>query len=185
METPHRSSRKKERGAALLVAVVAVAVLTALSVDLAYDTQVRLRIAGNARDELRAEALAKSAVNLSRLVLAFQAQLDQATTNSPLLSAAAAAMGGSSTQATLPHPQLWSLVPVSSALAEALFSEEGANPPTKSEAPSPASVPTASFGDFEGGFTATIEDEGQKINAQLDARFTSGVLSAQDRKRVV
>ena len=179
METPSRPSRKKERGAALLLAVVAVAVLTALAVDLAYDTQVRLRIAGNARDELRAEALAQGAVNLSRLVLAFQAQLDQASTLSPLLSAAVTAMGGSSTQTALPHPQLWSLVPVSSTLAETLFSEEEANPPTKSESPYPASVPTASFGGFEGGFTATIEDEGQKINAQLDARFTSGVLSAQ------
>ncbi|HET6412173.1 MAG TPA: hypothetical protein VFG53_08940 [Anaeromyxobacter sp.] len=159
----------------MLLAVVAVAVLTALAMDLAYDTQVRLRIAGNARDQLRAEALAQSAVNLSRLVLAFQAQLDQATSLPAMVQAATAATGQVVPQVQLPHLQLYNLVPVSSALAQTLFSDEGASAPKKSE----TSVPTGSLGDFEGGFLATIEDEGQKINAQLDARFTSGVLSAQ------
>ena len=50
---------RKERGAALLVAIVAIAILTTLAADLAYDTQVRLRIAANARDDLRASALAQ------------------------------------------------------------------------------------------------------------------------------
>jgi len=180
MERPPRPSCSSQRGAALLLAVVAVAVLTALSVDLAYETQVRLRIAGNARDELRAEALAKSAVNLSRLVLAFQAQLDQASSLPPAL--AAAATGSASPQASLPHLQLFSLVPVSSALTQALFSDEGAGEKASNVAGAQERdprVPAASYGDFEGGFQATIEDEGQKINAQLDSRFTSGVLSAQ------
>ena len=64
--------------AAMLIVMVTIAILSALAVDLAYETRVRLQIAANGRDELRAEALAKSAVNLSRLVLGFQQQVDQA-----------------------------------------------------------------------------------------------------------
>ena len=69
-------SPREERGAALLVVVVAVAVLTALTAELAYSSQVRLQLAADARDELRATWLAKSAVQTSRLILAFQAISD-------------------------------------------------------------------------------------------------------------
>src|SRR5512141_1152500 len=75
-----RRAPRSDRGAALLVAITAVAVVTAVSVDLAYNTRVSLQAAVNARDELRATYLAKSGVAVSRLVLNFQQQLDQATT---------------------------------------------------------------------------------------------------------
>ena len=68
--------RTSERGAALLIVMVAVAVLTALAADLAYESQVSLRIAANARNELQATYLAKSGIAVSRLVLAFQQELD-------------------------------------------------------------------------------------------------------------
>src|SRR5512140_4016551 len=83
-------ARRGERGAALLIAVVAIAVLTALAVDLAYQTQVRLRIAAAGRDQLRAQALAQSGVTLGRLVLGFQAQLDQASAGAAQALAAVA-----------------------------------------------------------------------------------------------
>jgi general secretion pathway protein K len=180
---PRRSS---ESGAALLVAIVSIAILTALALDLAYETQVRLRIAANARDDLRAGALAQSAVNLSRLVLSFQAQLDQS------LSAAcgggagagqAAAGGSGAAAAACPRPQLWSLVPVSNGLTQALFgggpaAPEPGKPAGKAGEGAPV-VAAATYGDFEGGFQARIEDEGQKINAQLDALQGSGTTGAQ------
>ncbi len=181
-----RTPRSSERGAALLVAIVAVAVLAALTVDLAYETQVRLRIAANARDDLRAEALARSAVNVSRLVLAFQNQVDQAM---GAMNPPAAASRGSSTNPipALPRPQIWNLIPVSSALTQSLFGDAGpaastASPPRagsgQGDGGAPA-FPSLSFGDFEGGFQARIEDEGQKVNAQLDAMDQSGWLGAQ------
>jgi len=68
---------RRPRGAALLVVMVAVALVTAVAVELAYQTRVSLRIAGNARDELRALALARGSVGLGRLVLHFQARLDE------------------------------------------------------------------------------------------------------------
>jgi general secretion pathway protein K len=174
--------QRSDRGAALLVAMVSIAVLTALAVDLAYETRVRLQIAANARDELRASALARSGVSFSRLVLGFQQQIDQASAGAcQLTGAVGGAQGGGAgaAGAPCPRPQLWNLVPVGSLLAAALFPPEGAEaapaPPPEGE---PA-LPTATYGDFEGGFEAKIEDEGQKVNAQLDALQTSGRLGAQ------
>jgi general secretion pathway protein K len=174
-----RNHRASERGAALLLAVVAVAILTVLAVDLAYETQVRLRIAANARDDLRAQALAQSAVTMSRLVLAFQNQLDQTISTIASAQATAGGTGGTAPTAALPRPQLWSLVRVGAGLTQALFGDAGpeakAAPPAEGAAPAPTTV---RYGDFEGGFEARIEDEGQKINAQLDS-LGSGGLSAQ------
>ena len=192
-----RRARSSPSGAALLVAIAAIAVLTSLAVDLAYQTQVRLRTAANARDELRASAQAHSAVTFSRLVLSFQAQIDQAmAVGQSLAAAAGGAQGGAATPAAaLPRPQLWSLVQVDSALAHALFGEpEGeapapamvraasaaAAPAAEEGAPAPAAAPAAGPPrDADGGFEARIEDEGQKINAQLDALGTSGLLGPQ------
>jgi general secretion pathway protein K len=54
-----------------------IAILTAVGVDFSYGARVNLRLSENARDEMRAYYLARSAVNLSRLLLHFQKQLDQ------------------------------------------------------------------------------------------------------------
>jgi general secretion pathway protein K len=173
------------------VAIVAVAVLTALVVDLVYQTRVRLQIAANARDDLRAEALAHSAVAMSRLVLSFQNQIDQtmSAVSAPQASAGASgatgatgASGATSPASPFPRPQLWNLVPVSTALTDSLFPAAGAPgaPAAARAAGGPSAVPETSFGDFQGGFDARIDDEGQKVNVQLDALAqSSGILSAQ------
>jgi general secretion pathway protein K len=153
--------RAHERGAALLIVMVAVAVLTALATDLAYETRLSLRIAANARDDLRATSLAKGGVALSRLVLGFQQQIDG--------SLGAVKVPN---MASVPRPQLWRLVPVSSALATGLFGGAGAALPAEgardgeraSSGPPPA-------GDFE----VRLDDEARKVNVQLD---TSGELLA-------
>lgn len=73
-----RRGRREERGVALLIAVISIAILTALAVDFAYTTRVDLQLAANQRDEVRAYYLARSAIGLSRLLMRFQKQLDQA-----------------------------------------------------------------------------------------------------------
>jgi general secretion pathway protein K len=190
---PAHPRRSSESGAALLVAIVSIAILTALALDLAYETQVRLRIAANARDDLRAGAMAQSAVNLSRLVLSFQAQLDQSLSAACGLSSAAgqasaggkagAGTAGTTAASACPRPQLWSLVPVSNGMTHALFGSGAAAAQGKGPAPAATEgapvLPSAAYGDFEGGFQAKIEDEGQKINAQLDALQGSGTTGAQ------
>jgi general secretion pathway protein K len=141
---PGRRALVTERGAALLSALVSVAVLTALAVDLAYQSRVSLNIAANARDELRAHYLARSGVAMGRLVLSFQQKLD-------------AAMGQT---AAIPRVQLWNLVPVDQSLVDGLFSGVPAAPSkfaTQEQRPAPGGA----------RFDAQIDDEGRKVNAQF------------------
>jgi general secretion pathway protein K len=147
-----RAGRQRERGAALLTAMVAVAVLTAVATDLAYSSRVSLQIAANARDELRASYRARGAVSLARLVLNFQQQLDDAVP--PGLALAGA---------SVPRIQLWQLVPVG-ALAEGLFAA-GAPPPEGAGRAAPPAMADA-----------TIEDESKKVNAQLRGYAQTGDL---------
>jgi general secretion pathway protein K len=184
------TARTGQRGAALLVVMVAVAILTALAVQLAYDTRVELQLAGNARDRLRAEHLARSGVALSRLVLALQNQLDQAS----------GAGGGGPTGNRPPQPgqrpqpqqpqlpqglaipsvRIWSAVPLDSGIVQALFGG-GRAAGADGEAPPGDGPPAARFGDFDGAFAAEIEDEGSKVDAQLDSGAMGGLLGAQVR----
>jgi general secretion pathway protein K len=120
--------------------MVAVAVLTALAANLAYDSRVSLRIAANARDALRAEYLARSGVTLSRLVLSFQQTVDDGLPKASGVS--------------VPRLQIWRLLPVGTELAASLF-------------PARAAPPAGEAGP-ESGFEATIDDEGRKVNAQID-----------------
>ncbi|HTT69741.1 MAG TPA: hypothetical protein VMG32_00855 [Anaeromyxobacteraceae bacterium] len=193
-----RPGASKERGAALLIAISAIAILTAVGVDLAYNTRVELQRAADARDELRATYLAKSAVNVARLVLHFQQQVDQASgamaqAGPGLLAQLQGQSATQSSTAAAASPlagllgggglaiRLWDLVPVDSAAAALFLGGPSAGP---SPAAAPA-VPGASgkalagaasqegthrlFGDVDGAFHATIEDEERKINLrQLD-----------------
>jgi general secretion pathway protein K len=188
-----------ERGAALLVVMVTVALVTALAMDLAYQARIGLQIAANGRDELVATAQARGAVNLSRLVLYFQSQLDsQASAAAGVASqiagsrvagaAAAAAAAGS-----MPRIQIWKLVPIDSMLVSNLFgaAARGSGSGSGSDSgPGPGAGRGRQPGDgvpaFRDGagadsarFSAVIDDEDRKVNVQLDALATSGLLGAQ------
>lgn len=67
---------RSNRGVALILVLTTIAILTSIGVDFSYSTRVSLRLAETARDEMRAYYLARSAVNLSRLLLHFQKQVD-------------------------------------------------------------------------------------------------------------
>ncbi len=67
--------RRKNRGMALLIVLVVVAMLTALLSDLAFSTLVDMRLTETFRDSTRAYYLAKGGVNAGRMIL-------QADTNS-------------------------------------------------------------------------------------------------------
>jgi len=72
-----RSAPVHQRGVALILVLTTLAILTAVGVDFSYNSRVSLKLAENLRDETRAEYLAKSAINISRLLLHFQKQVDQ------------------------------------------------------------------------------------------------------------
>jgi general secretion pathway protein K len=69
-------SRRGEKGVAMIIAVIAIAVLTAVATEFVYNSRVDLQLATNQRDEIRAYYLARSGIGLSRLLLRFQKQLD-------------------------------------------------------------------------------------------------------------
>ncbi len=164
---PDGGDGRRERGAALLVVMVAVALVTALAMDLAYQARVGLQIAANGRDELVALAQARGAVNLSRLVLHFQAQLDAQ-------SSAAAGLAGGAMAGAMPRIQVWKLVPVDSMLVSNLFPRgtrdentgTGAGPSRAPDGEVPAGHGKPAV--VAGRFSATIDDEDRKVNAQLD-----------------
>jgi len=154
--TPSPASRatarsRPHRGVALLLVVASIAVLTALTVELAYSTRVSAQLAANARDELQAYYLAKGGVNLSRLVLHFQQKLETS-------SAQVAGFGGARISV-----RLWEIVPVGSATVGYLG---GGELPRAERAGGPA----RGFGGFAGTFEAKVEDEERKVNlGQFDA----------------
>lgn len=76
MRPPGRQSRGS-RGVALILVLTTIAILTSIGVDFSYSSRVSLKLAENLRDGTRAYYLARSAVNLSRLLLHFQNQVDQ------------------------------------------------------------------------------------------------------------
>jgi hypothetical protein len=67
--------RCREEGVALLSVVIVLAVISTAVADFAYNTEVDLTSAANARDDLRAHYLSRSALNLSRLLLRVQERL--------------------------------------------------------------------------------------------------------------
>ena len=75
MKAP-RAAAPSQRGIAMLLVLIGIAVLALVANEVRYNSVVELRLATNQRDELRASYLAKSGINLSRLVLKFQKQVD-------------------------------------------------------------------------------------------------------------
>jgi general secretion pathway protein K len=72
LQRPVITRRRREAGIALIVVTVTIAVLGAVVGDFAFNTRVDLEAAANARDSLRAEYLARSGMQLSRLLIKVQ-----------------------------------------------------------------------------------------------------------------
>jgi general secretion pathway protein K len=64
--------RRKQAGIALIMVAVTTSVLGAVIGDFAYNARVDLEAAANGRDELRAEYLARSGIQLARLLIKVQ-----------------------------------------------------------------------------------------------------------------
>jgi general secretion pathway protein K len=179
-----RDARKNraERGVALIIAVVAITLLTVVATEFAYNTRVDLQLAANQRDELQATYMARSGVALSRLLLRFQKQVDQTPIPNigSLLGGLTGGQGqppGGQQPASTLNLQLWKLARVDCHMLKGMVAsggeeeEEEAPTPSRTEdeddevAPELALGPaTRSFGSFTGCFLATIQDEEEKLN---------------------
>ena len=71
----HRS-RRKQRGVALVTVIIAIAITLLMTNQFATSTNVDLFAAANYRDQMRAHFLARSAQNLSELVIRLQQRID-------------------------------------------------------------------------------------------------------------
>ncbi len=67
-----RHLRDRQSGVALLVSISTLALLVALVSEFSYDTTIHTAQATNAKDELRAHYMAKSAISLARLLIKIQ-----------------------------------------------------------------------------------------------------------------
>jgi general secretion pathway protein K len=72
LQRPVITRRRRAAGVALIVVTVTIAVLGAVVGDFAFNARVDLEAAANARDSLRAEYLARSGMQLSRLLIKVQ-----------------------------------------------------------------------------------------------------------------
>ncbi|QRK13867.1 general secretion pathway protein GspK [Archangium violaceum] len=173
---------RRQRGVALIIAVVAITILTVVATEFAYNTRVDLQLAANQRDEVQAMYMARSGVALSRLLLRFQKQVDQ----TPIpnigdllkgLTGGGAAPGGQQPASSL-NIQLWKLARVDCHMLKGLVPSGGADGEEDDASAAPVlhedddevstelSLAPAkrSFGSFSGCFLATISDEEEKLN---------------------
>jgi type II secretory pathway component PulK len=72
LRRPLPPRRGRQAGIALVIVTVTVAVLGAVVSEFAFNSRVDLEAAANSRDTLRAEYLARSGINLSRLLIKVQ-----------------------------------------------------------------------------------------------------------------
>lgn len=188
-----RGTNAQSRGVALILVLTTIAILTSIGVDFSYGSRVSLKLAENLRDETRAYYLARSAVNLSRLLLHFQKQVDGM--GSQLGPALQGLLGQkSATPAQVGQPagapassslgiRLWEVVPIDSNAFSAFLAgsvqgldklaSAGRDAPPSAR-PSEEAVPQHAFGSFDGGFHARVTDENSRINVQRLNGLSSG-----------
>lgn len=74
--SPARGKRTRQRGVALVAVMIAIAIVLVFTSEFGTSTTVDLMAAANYRDQMRAHFLARSAMNLSELVIRIQQRLD-------------------------------------------------------------------------------------------------------------
>ncbi|HXX29597.1 MAG TPA: type II secretion system minor pseudopilin GspK [Myxococcaceae bacterium] len=171
--------RRPERGVALLLVVVSIAILAAVAAEFAYTSRVDLELAAHERDALRAEYLARSALGTARLLLQFQKQLDvsmQALASTPGLGGAA---GGF-------NLQLWKMMHVDCQTLGRFLPQNDPGAGLVPRAPRPRGrveeppagalgAPLIDYGTFRGCYASTIDDEEARLSvSQLDSLLTAG-----------
>jgi general secretion pathway protein K len=195
-----RALKNQNRGVALLLVLVGLAVLGLVANEIRYNSIVEIRLATNQRDDLRAYYMAKSGIGLSRMMLRFQKQMDQIQL--PNIGGMLAGLmdklnppppGAPKPVAQAPQSmslQLWRMAKIDCHMLQMMVPEEdpkkgGLAPIAKSskkfsfddENPELAAAQgKRQFGGFEGCFNSTLSDEEERINV---TRLNAPALSAK------
>lgn len=155
-----RRTRRERRGIALIMVLLAITLVTSVVVQFSYDAHVDYSLAANEADEVRAYYLARSGVNLYKLILtadqkiASNAQVKQAMQS--------VGMGGF---------ELWRLIPmIDTAMLRSVSDPEVPDEVKEQLSERFGGIAFEALGkeggflDFQGDIHAEIEDEERKIN---------------------
>jgi general secretion pathway protein K len=154
------AGKKGDRGIALIMVLLALTLVTAVVVQFSYDAHIDYSLAANESDEVRAYYLARSGVNLYKLILTADQKI--ASNNELKQLMAAAGMGGF---------ELWRMVPmIDSAMLRSAADPEMPDEMKEQMKERFGGIPFDTLGkeggflDFQGDIHAEIEDEERKIN---------------------
>lgn len=164
----YRVGRRSRAGVALLMALTSIMFLTVLVTEIAYAATVRLELAAHQRDEVKAEKIALTGVQIYRLILVASKQLGQ----NSMLQSFSAQMGINLGDA------LWQMVPmINSNLLRMLLvfdgsadedeveevEEQGGLSEEQLAESRESSGSDRNFLDFDGDFAAELVDEDSRI----------------------
>ena len=155
----YRIGRRSKAGVALLMVLAAITLLTVITTEIAYASTVRIKLAGHHRDEVRAEALAMTGVNLYRLILMASKQIGK----NPYILEFGTMLG-------INADSLWQMVPFINTQMMRMIFVSGGDVETEDAARLRAQGLSEeeiaesregrrNFLDFDGDFSAQVEDE--------------------------
>ena len=159
----YRIGRSSRAGVALLMVLSAIMLLTILVTEIAHSATVRIKLAAHHRDEVRSEALAETGIQLYRLILMASKQLGR----NPMIMEYGAMMG-------INADTLWQMVPfINTGLVRMVFVSDGdmdegdatrlAAAGLSEDERDESREGRRNFLDFDGDFSASIQDESRFI----------------------
>ena len=156
----HRVGRRSQAGVALLMVISSILMLTILVAEISRGAAVRLQLATHHRDEVKAEALATSGVQMYRLILMASKQIGK----SQQILALGQMVGFNA-------DSIWQMVPaINTGMMRMLFVSGGdldefeggeMSQEQRDESREKSSAFKRNFLDFDGDFQASIQDENQ------------------------
>jgi len=173
----YRVGRSSRSGVALLMVMTTLLLMTILSADIQFGAAVRLRMSSHQRDEVKAEALAQSGMQMYQLILVASKMLGK----NPMIQQYASAFG-------INGDSLWQMVPFINTGMMRMLLVSGGNPDDlQGEGGAPVDVTSvtgagnlteeqraesrdggskreANFLDFDGDFFVEVTDEDSRIN---------------------
>jgi general secretion pathway protein K len=153
----------RERGIAIMVVLITIALLTAVIAEFQYTATVDLQLAYNARDELQAEYNAMSALRLRSLVLRQGRALEAG-----MASMLQALTGDSNTR--LPLGQILQSLPITCSLLSKILKQTSEGDDLTVDKQSKKSVEDF----FPGECSATSKSEHAKLSINLLGNATNG-----------
>jgi general secretion pathway protein K len=158
----YRVGRKSNAGVALLMVITSIMMLTVLVTEITHGAAVRTQLARHHRDEVRAEALANSGVQIYRLVLMASKMLGR----NPMIAQFAPMLG-------VNGDSLWQMIPfINTTMMRMLLATGGEleelqgrelTDEQREASRERSSAFDKNFLDFDGDFQARVEDENRLI----------------------